>query len=100
MKFLRQAAFGAGVFALLANPFLARAEATNNLPDFNEVYNLLQTHLAGETKAGLDRAALQGLLSQLHTRVSIVAGPNDGVNSGSPNASLLARSALYDGPIG
>ncbi|MDB6122019.1 MAG: Peptidase [Pedosphaera sp.] len=98
MKFLRQIAFGAAVFAFLASPLLAKAEATNNIPDFNEVYNLLQTHLAGETKADLDRAAVQGLLSQLHSRVSIVSGNNEG-NKSSSNAQLLAKSALYDGPI-
>jgi C-terminal processing protease CtpA/Prc len=98
MKFLRQMILGSGMFALLAHPAGLKADVTNAPPNFKEVYDLIRTHLAGETQADLDRAAVQGLLKQLHSKVSLAAAPSE-TNSQS-DAPLLAKSALYDGPIG
>jgi len=89
---------GAGMFALLAHPAGLKADVTNAPPNFKEVYDLIRTHLAGETQADLDQAAVQGLLKQLHSKVSLAAAPSE-TNSQS-DAPLLAKSALYDGPIG
>jgi Peptidase family S41 len=97
MKFLGRIIWGAGILAFLAGS--VRAEVTNTPPDFNEVYNLLKEHLAGQTPADLDRAAVQGLISELHSRVSLVSG-NEGANASSQSEGpKLAKSALYDGPI-
>jgi hypothetical protein len=100
MKFLRQLICGAGAVALLAGPQVVKAEATNTPADFNEVYNLIRSHLAGTSEADLDKAAVRGLVSQLHSRVSIVSGNESGSGTnGESDAPLLAKSALYDGPI-
>jgi hypothetical protein len=98
MKFLRRFICGAGAAVLLAGPQAAKAEATNTPADFNEVYNLIKSHLAGTSEADLDRAAVRGLLSQLHSRVAIVSGTGAGTNVDS-DAPLLAKSALYEGPV-
>ncbi|MDB6111485.1 MAG: Peptidase [Pedosphaera sp.] len=83
---------------LLVCPAVTKAEVTNTAPNFKEVYDLIRTHLAGETQADLDRAAVQGLLNQLHAKVSLAAGPSE--TNSQPAAQLLAKSALYEGPIG
>jgi hypothetical protein len=98
MKFLRQLILSAGVISLLAHPLETKADATNTPPDFKEVYDLIRTHLAGASPGDLDRAAVQGLVSQLHSKVSLVSGPT-GTNA-TADAPLLAKPALYDGPIG
>src|SRR5207249_2683286 len=67
-----------GQFVLAAILFLtaasARADATNEPPDFNEVLGLVRAHLAGASDADLNRMALDGLLTALRGKVSIVGG--------------------------
>ena len=89
--------WGAGAALLLA-PAGTSAEATNTTPDFQEVYDLIRAHLAGETQADLDRAAVQGLLTQLRAKVSLVA-PASATNADT-DAPLLLKAGLYDGPVG
>jgi hypothetical protein len=97
MKLIRNVFYGAGLIALLAAP-AARADiATNAAPDFREVYDLVRSHLAGESETDLNRAAVQGLLNQLHAKVWMDAGKAE-TNSAS-GGPFLAKSSLYDGPI-
>ncbi|MGA2802092.1 MAG: S41 family peptidase [Verrucomicrobiota bacterium] len=52
------------------------AEPTNTAPDFKEVYDLIRTNLAGATDETLNRTAVEGLLTQLHGKVSLVGAVN------------------------
>src|ERR1700757_1912763 len=98
MKFLRRIVLSAGAFALLAGSEVARADqATNPPPDFKEVYDLIRSNLPNESEADLDRAALQGLLAQLHSKVSLLPG-KQGTNASS-EAPLLTKTVIYDGPV-
>src|SRR2546428_13240443 len=45
--------------------------ATNDTPEFQEVYELLRANLAGTDEGELNRAAVRGLLSQLQSRASL-----------------------------
>jgi hypothetical protein len=45
--------------------------ADTNAPDFQEVYRLLRAHLPGATDAGLNEAAVSGLLEELKGRASL-----------------------------
>jgi hypothetical protein len=87
-----------GMLALMAIPAGVKADVTNNTPDFKEVYDLIRSHLAGETSSALDQAAVRGLLNQLHSKVSLVNDSSD-TNSNSPD-SLVVKSVTYDGPVG
>lgn len=99
MKFLRRSIFGAAAVALMTLPSVSRGDlGTNAAPDFKEVYELIRQHLAGETEADLNRDAVQGLLQQLHAKVSLVESTNAFATS-SNSSALLAKSALYDGPV-
>jgi hypothetical protein len=86
------------MLAFLAMPSGLKADVTNNTPDFKEVYDLIRSHLAGETTAALDQAAVRGLLNQLHSKVSLVNDSSD--TNSSSQASLVVKSATYDGPVG
>jgi hypothetical protein len=99
MKQLRRIIPTAGVatLLLLANP--GRADVTNTPPDFNEVYDLIRSHLAGQSADELNQAAVQGLLDQLHSKVSIVPGKSDVSAGVSAQDSPLLQSGLYDGPV-
>ncbi len=98
MKFLQKMIWGASVVTLLAHAAKGRAEVTTNaVPDFKEVYDLVRSHLGEESEADLNRAAVQGLLNQLHSKVWLDEGKTEtNTASGGP---LLAKSTLYDGPI-
>src|SRR5260221_13441092 len=98
MKFLRQLICSTGFLTLLACPPVGRADVTNSPPDFKEVYDLIRSHLAGETEADLDQTAVKGLLNELHSKVSLVSGT--GQDAAAPEGSLLTKSATYDGGIG
>jgi hypothetical protein len=97
MKFLRQLICSAGLVTLLACPAIGRADVTNSPPDFKEVYDLIRSHLAGETEADLDQTAVKGLLNELHSKVSLVTGTGQEV--GTSDGLLLTKSVVYDGAI-
>src|SRR5579859_6379822 len=93
---LQRMILGAGLAVTLAWPAGGRAAAAN-LPDFKEVYDLIRAHLAGESEAELNQAAVQGLLEQLHAKVSLLS---DGAETNAPKTGpLVAKSVLFDGPI-
>lgn len=100
MKFLRQLILGAGVLAFIALPVASRADvASNAVPDFQEVYDLISKHLAGESETQLNRDAVQGLLQQLHNKVTLVPRPGATGAPAASNAPVLTKSSLYDGPV-
>lgn len=97
MKFLRQLFLSAGIFALVTLPVVGRADVNTNAPDFKEVYDLIRAHLAGANDSQLNRDAVQGLLQQLRSQVAIVG--SQGAAEPGTQSKVLAKSALYDGPV-
>ena len=83
--------------AMLLLPLAGRAEGTNAGPDFKEVYDLIRSHLAGESEADLNRAAVQGLLNQLHAKVSLVSGTSE--TNKPDEGPLLSKAIVYEGTI-
>lgn len=87
-----------GLAGLLAQPMPGRAQdATNAVPEFKDVYEAIRAHLSGESAADLNRDAVQGLLQQLHGKVSLIQGKSAAAES-VPAGPALAKSAVYDGP--
>ncbi len=73
-----------------------RAAAEGPPPDLNEVYGLLRANLTAMSEAELSRAAVQGLLSQLNGRATLVEPEAlDHAPGGAP-----IRTAVYDGAYG
>jgi hypothetical protein len=81
----------------LAGSFTLRGESTNAAPDFREVYSLIREHLTEVDETELNRAAVQGLLSALSSKVSLV-GPAE--SAPAQNGLLVSKSSLFEGLIG
>ena len=67
---------------------------TNTPPDFTEVYELLRSHLTGVSEADLNRAAVEGLLTNLRGKVSLIAA--DGSAAGKTDDPLVARGVVLE----
>jgi hypothetical protein len=88
--------FLAGLLAFLASQSDSTA-ATNQTPDFKEVYELIRSHVPGVSDEELNRAAVQGLLTALSPKVLLVT------NSPSTNAPaetlLVSKAHVLEGKI-
>jgi len=83
---------------LLATQCSLCADTTNTMPDFKEVYELLRTNLTGTTAENLNRAAVEGLLSQFPGKVSLVGGTADG--SAIPQSGpALTKSMIVESNV-
>src|SRR6185312_8325284 len=80
----------------LAGQVSSRAAGTNVAPDFQEVYDLIRQHASGVSSEELNRAAVQGLLKELGSRVSL--GTNSSV-ADSDDKKPVAETILFDGNI-
>ena len=86
-----------GWFALLGLAVAPHSAAGQEIT-FKELSELLRTNLAGITEAELDRAAVQGLLTQLQPKISLL---KDGIASAaSSNAAPAIVTSLFDGSFG
>jgi hypothetical protein len=70
---------------------MTRAEPAPPMPNFQEVYQLLRTNLAGASAEELDAAATRGLVHQLEPRASLLAG-----EAGAPESAPLAEARIFD----
>jgi hypothetical protein len=86
-----------GVICLLGltAPYVLCADTPRPAPDFKQVYELIQQHLAGANQPELNRAAVQCLISSLAPKVSIVGTPA----SEDKESVLVTQASLFDGPI-
>lgn len=87
----------AALVALLLALTPARGDTTNAAPDFNEVFNLVRKHLTGVSELELNQAAVEGLLSALRGKVTIVE-PGKPAATNPPAlavASLLESNIAY-----
>lgn len=85
---------------VLAAPLGLRAETkaeTAPAPEFNEVYDSVRAHLAGMSEAELNRAAVQGFISALGPRVSLVT--SGATAKPAADALLVSKSSLMDEKI-
>jgi C-terminal processing protease CtpA/Prc len=71
------------------------AGSTNELPKFDEVYQLLRAHLNGATEADLNRAAVEGLLAELKSGAMLVGDAATATES-LPATTALGKSMIYD----
>jgi hypothetical protein len=95
MMRLRIVSLFAGLATTLAGPFSSLAQ--DDGPDFKEVYDLVRDHLPGLSTGELNRAAVQGLVSALAPKVSLLTnGSSAGV---STEGRTLIKSNLFEGDI-
>jgi hypothetical protein len=83
-----------GILVLVADASVGSAASeTNEAPHFQEVFRLLRAHLEGVTEEELNRAAVQGLLNQFHSRVMFVQETADEAEASSDQ---VAKTAVHD----
>jgi hypothetical protein len=73
------------------------AASSNAAPDFQEVYELLRSHLTGVSEAELNRATVEGLLTNLRGKVSLLAA--DGSSGEKMTGALVAKAILLEGDV-
>jgi hypothetical protein len=73
------------------------AASSNAAPDFQEVYELLRSHLTGVSEAELNRATVEGLLTNLRGKVSLLAA--DGSSGEKTTGALVAKAILLEGDV-
>lgn len=79
-------------------PFRSAGADTNAPLTFQEVYSLVKSNLAGVDESQLDRLALEGLLGQLHGKVTIITNvPVASDLQTNSTAPLLSKSSLVEG---
>src|SRR5438128_1798805 len=78
---------------------ISQCQTTNQLPEFQEVYGLIQEHLSGTKPEQLDHAAAVGLAMALSPRVSFVTNDSESASSPTSRVSLVLRSNLFEGQI-
>ncbi len=66
-------------------------------PDFQEVYGAIRTHLSGINESELNRAAVEGLVSELGDRVWLIT--NNAASGGTNSLSLVSASRVMEGNI-
>src|SRR5436309_198712 len=86
----------AGLVLFLAAQPVVFADATNEAPDFKEVYDLVRAHATGISEAELNRAAVKGLISALRPKVFLMTNSAESPPSDAP---LVSKSNLFDGEI-
>jgi hypothetical protein len=80
----------------LAGTVSSRASGSNASPDFQEVYDLIRQHASGLSAEDLNRAAIQGLINELGSRVSL--GTNN-APAESSERKPVAETILFEGNI-
>ena len=96
MRPFRIGFFAVCLLFLLAPASRVRA-ATNAVPDFRAVFDLVRAHLAGTSDEELNRAAVDGLLANLRGKVQLVTQTN--LASAPTNAPLVSKTNLLEDDI-
>jgi Peptidase family S41 len=78
-------------------PVNCMATDTNALPHFQEVFRLLRANLPNTSEEDLNRAAVQGLLSQFYPRVILAT---NGAAAALTERALLDKTTVYDQSYG
>jgi len=89
--------FALTLAASLTTRVSLRADTTNTTPDFKEVYDLLRTNLPGATDETLNRAAVEGLLAQLHGKALLVDSEAEETTTNAvlSKATILESNVVY-----
>src|SRR5215471_17489933 len=85
---------------ILGVPAQMAGETERSTQEFQEVYDLVRTHLNGANEQDLNRAAVQGFISMLSPKVALVG--KDAKTNEEQNAvakGVVTKSSLFDGNV-
>ena len=83
--------------ALLSLPVCSFAQTNGGAPEFQEIFDLVHQHATGVSEAELNRAAIEGFLSALGPKVSLVT--NDASNNGSTELPAVSQAKIFENDI-
>lgn len=83
--------------ALLSLPLCLIAQTNGGAPDFQEIYDLVRQHATGVSEAELNRAAVEGLLTTLGPKVSLVT--NDVSSNNSAEIPAVSQAKIFENDI-
>ncbi|MEK7675063.1 MAG: S41 family peptidase [Verrucomicrobiota bacterium] len=86
-------ALGAAWIAGSMSLIRAQADKEEPAPQFQEVFGLIRSNLAGMSEAELNRAATRGLLAQLGSQVVLVT---NGLSTVPAEGPLIGKSDVYE----
>jgi len=81
----------------LAGQVSLPAQTNSSSPSFQEVYDLIRLHATGVSDADLNRAAVQGLLTALGPKISLVMNNSSANTAGDKQP--ITETTLFDGDI-
>lgn len=86
-----------GIYSLMILSLLVGVDsvAQTGAPTFDEVYQLLKTRAVGLSETELNRAAVEGLVSELSPRVQLVLD-----ETAKPAVPTVSKSSVFDEKIG
>jgi hypothetical protein len=84
--FLLLAGYGAGL--------QAETSETGKFPEYNQVLELIRSHLVGVNEEELNRAAVRGLVAELGAKAELVAGNEEAREEGGK--TLLSKKEIFD----
>lgn len=79
----------------LAGPTRLAAAKAGDAPEFREVYEVILAHLAGASEAELNRAAVQGLVANLGSRVTWLTN-GTAASQEEEGSPVVSRSNVFD----
>jgi C-terminal processing protease CtpA/Prc len=88
------------VFILTASlllPLCCFAQTNGGAPDFQEIFDLVRQHATGVSEAELNRAAVEGFLSALGPKVSLVS--NDVSGKSSTETPAVSQAKIFENDI-
>lgn len=83
--------------ALLSFTFGSLAQTNSASPDFQEIYDLVRQHATGVSEAELNRAAVEGLLTALGPKVSLVT--NNMSSNSAAEVRAVNQAKIFEGNI-
>lgn len=99
IKLPKTIAVSLSILAMAAGVFAQEDKPANGLPAFQELYDLIKTHLKTLNETELNDAAVLGMLDRLKSDVILVT--TNGVATPSTDAKpLVAKKALYEQQFG
>ncbi|HWD91599.1 MAG TPA: S41 family peptidase [Verrucomicrobiae bacterium] len=81
----------------IASQISLSAQTNDAAPNFQEVYDLIRQHATGVSEAELNRAAVEGLVTALGPKVSLVT--NNSTEDTATKTQLLTQSTIFEGDI-
>jgi hypothetical protein len=95
MRLFRSTGWLAGLVASVLSLLPLHGQEAGQVPAFADLYSLVRSNVVGLSEADLNRAAVQGLLAQLQSQITLVTNGAGATENSA--VALLSKSGILDG---